>query len=235
MKGLVELIIAFGFVVASTVVVASVVSSLLQEGQQMQSLDDAASVMSSIDSVARDLLIEQSGSERMLVINTKGVLSVDPDNDKITLAFDSNLEPSTVIQKSGMTIQRGPFTRAYEADMDNDGNDELVLENSFIKFAVNKTGNAGNQKFINTTTFIRLLQNKPLGINSTPTTYISINGIDNSSYGLGYITLTEKGSQLKISSIRLWLNSTSGIIYEALFSLGAGNDFVTFEVVKIEE
>ena len=71
-------------------------------------------------------------------------------------------------------------------------------------------------------------------MNITPTSKIRIEGAEESSYGNGSTELTEIGSYLVTSGIKLYLNTTS-VKYEALFTLGAGQDYITLEIRNVED
>jgi hypothetical protein len=240
MKGVsatVTAVVAVTIVVASTVLVVNVITPVMEQGKTLQRFNEAKNLLSGVDAAISELMYEAPGAKRTLKLSAReGQFIVSGADDSLKFKFDPGItlfEPGTRKKEGNLIITSGPGVKAYEQDVDGDGDTDLVLENAAVLFAINKSGNSTNRVLVNTTNFIRLMKNKVTGVNITPTSGIYIDEYDNSSYGQGYTELTSKGEYLTSASIRLVMNSSANIEYEALFTLGAGKDFIEMEVRHI--
>ena len=235
MKGIITAVFVVAMVIASSIIVISNISPMIEESQGYQSMNKAKQVMSELDAIINELIFEASGSRRSMNLIADGSLVVSGKEDRIKFRMDkigdSGLfEPGTKTREGNLLIVNGPFVKAYENDIDNDGYTDLVLENDAVLFAVKKFSN----EFINTSNMITIIENKLAGMNITPESKITIEEDEESSYGNGSSELTEVGSYLVTSGIRLQINTTN-VKYEALFILGAGQDYVELEIRNIED
>jgi hypothetical protein len=235
MKGIITAVFVVAIVIASSLIIVSNIMPMIEENQAHQDLSKAKQVMSELDSVINELIFEARGSMRSMNIVADGSLVVSGKEDSIKFSMNkvgdiSLYEPGTVKKEGNLLIARGPFIKAYEKDINNDGYPDLVLENDAVLFAVKKFSN----EFINTSNMIILIENKLAGLNMTPKSSITIEEDEKSSYGNGSTELTEAGSYLLTSGIKLYLNTTN-VKYEALFTLGAGQDYIELEVRNIED
>lgn len=232
MKGesLISTVFIVLFVLITSVIVLSVIVPTLNKGKDFQSYNEAKQTLTSIDNAISELSVEAQGSRRSISVSTNGKIEINSKEDslKIKLEQPTIIEKNTIVQEGKIVISSGDYVKAYENDINNDGNLDLVLENTNIVFAINKSS-----EFINTTNFITLIRNKNLDINITPISGLFINKLVNSSYGTGKTELTEKGDYLPSASIKLTMNSMSNISYEALFKLTAGMDFIDLEVKEL--
>ena len=236
MSSLLSATIAVSIVIASSLIVLNAISPTLEEGKMLQSFNNAKQVMGTIDTTMNELIFEATGSKRSIDLTIdQGELIVSGKEDSIKLRLKDMelIEPGTRVEEGRIVISSGPAINAYEADVDNDGNTDLVLENDAVLFAVKKYGSPSSPEFINTSGMISLMRNKDLGVDIVPKSGIFIDEKTNSSYGYGYTELTQEGRDLPSSGIRLLMNSEANITYEALFTLGAGNDFVELEIKHI--
>ncbi len=237
MKGdLVATVVTVAIVVTSSIIVVNMVSPVLKEGKIIQSYNSAKQIMNAVDTVINELIYEAPGSVRTIEIATdEGDFVVLGNEDKLKFALKdvSIIEPGARVKEGNIIITAGPSVRAYESDVNNDGLTELVLENDAVLFAVRKYGNSTDHVPINTANIIPLITNKRTGISVTPISSIKIEDRYDSSYGNGYSELTREGYELESSGIVIYMNSSS-YDYEALFTLGAGNDFIELEIKHIE-
>ncbi len=233
MKGLITTIFIVVIVLASSLILISTIKPIIEENQAYQSLNKAKHAMSELDAVINELIFEASGSRRSMNFVSEGTLLVAEKEDKVKLRMSIGVgifEPGTKVKEGNLLIVNGPFMDAYEEDVDNDGYTDLVLENDAVLFAVKKFSN----EFINTSSMITRIDNKLAGVNITPESRITIADSYASSYGNGTTELTETGSYLLSSGISLYLNTTD-FSYEVIFTLGAGQDYLEMEIVRIEE
>lgn len=218
-------------ILVTTVLVISVITPTIESAKSSQKLNDAKQTIASIDRVISDLIAESQGSRREIRVNVgDNTLEINSIENSLKIKVDQprSLEENTRVQEGNIIISGGRFAKAYESDIDNDGDLDLVLENDAVLFAINKSSS-----FINTTNFVTSMKNKNLDVNIVPKSGIYLNNLENSTYGTGTVELTEKGDFLPSAAIRAVVNSISGINYEALFTLTGGMDFVELEVRQI--
>ncbi len=236
MKGLIDKIIIFVVILISTILIINNITPLVEQGKNIQRLDDAKKILKVVDTVTNQLSIESSGARRAININlpenSKLIFSGTEDKIKINIAGADVFSIGGRLEEENIVIQGGGTLNAYESDINNDVNTDLVLENPAVLFAIQKLGNENNPVFVNTTNFITLIRNKRLDINMTPRSGIFVNDKDASSYGQGYTQLSPVRSS-QSASIILHLNSTANITYDAIFTLSAGMDFIEMDVRHI--
>lgn len=222
-------------IIASTIIVINTLTPLIEESKTSQSFNVARNVLTSIDSAIGSIMIEAPGSKRSINVNLQeGTMIVSGKEDKIKVRVDNIdlLESGITIEESNILITGGARILSYESDIDGDGDTDLVLENAALIFSTEKTGTPTSYAALNTTTFITQIKNVRTGMNITPTSGIFVNDQVNTSYGTGYTELSNAGTS-DTRSIRAFVNSSSGIQYEALFTLQAAKDFVELQVKRV--
>lgn len=231
--------IAVIIVVGSTVLVLNTVNPFVEESKDYQTLNEAQRTLQLIDSVVSQLFVEAPGARRAVDLNIRdGKLIIAGDEDKIKIRLEKlNLFRPGLTQQSGKILitSGGTQMKAYESDIDGDGNTDYVLENGVMLFAVRKIGSKTSHASINTSTMIVMMLNKNLSLNvSYPRSGIFIDDKETSSYGNGYTEITQAGENLVSSSIYTFVNATAAnITYGATFSMRAGQDFVELAVAHV--
>lgn len=233
MKGVMIAVIILSMIVMSSFIVLVSINSLMRQSGDFVSFNEAKQTMANLDSVVRQLLFESPGSSRDFSIDLqKGEFFSDDAKNRFYIKLDTEaVDPQTLVKEGPMRIERGPFVDAYEADVDNDGSIDLVLENEALVFAVAKTGNATSPQEIDFGKIIKQMVVKQTGFSYAPSARLFINSI-NSTSGTGYTTLVEKGSLLPSSSILIRIDSGNNE-YEAIFTLNAANDFIEMKIKTI--
>ncbi len=215
------------------------ITPTMEEGRSFQEFDRAKQMMSVIDSLIRELALEASGAARSVQISSDfGSFIVAGRENRIRFMYDSKvplMEPGTSQTEGNMVISGGSSMSAYESDINGDGTLDLVLENDALLFAVKKIGSSSSYAAVNTTNIITRIQNKQAGnVNVTsPRTKIYVGNNESTTYGTGYTELTGAGGTLTESSILVFVNSTEGAQYEAVFTLSATKDFVELAIQNI--
>ena len=237
-KGLMSGVIVFIIVVISTLAVINVLNPFVEQGKGYQDFNEARQAIRSIGSTVSQIAIEAPGSQRSISLDLHDgrlIVSDADDTIKIRLNDVKDIVGSGFETKEGnVVIRGGAFMRAYEADIDNDSTTDFVMENSAVLFAVKKIGSSSQPASINTTNFITQMQNKRLNVNITPATGIFINDDFNTSYGTGYTDMSPIGNNIESAAIKVAVNSTAGIMYEAQFILSAAQDFVDMRIKRVE-
>ena len=228
-------VLSVAIIIASTIIVVNTITPIIQQGQTLQSFNDAKQVLTDIDSAINEIMLEAPGSKRSLSFNLqKGRLIVAGAEDRIKLRIENVdlLEAGVTVEESNILITGGASIDSYEQDVDTDGDTDLVLENAAVLFAAEKKGLSSSWTSINTTTIISRIKNVRTGVNITPVSGIFINDLDNSSYGTGYSELAAP-TTADSRAIRIFVNASSGMQYEAIFTLQAAKDFVDLQVKRI--
>ena len=174
MKGIVTAVFVIAVVLASSIIIVSNIRPMIEESQAYQGLNKAKQIMSELDVIINELIFEASGSRRSMNLIADGTLVISEKEDSVKFRMDridtSIFEPGTKTKEGNLLIVVGPFIKAYEKDINNDGSIDLVLENDAVLFAVKKF----NDEFINTSNMITSVENKLAGINITPKSKIVI-------------------------------------------------------------
>ena len=236
-KGLVGAIVVFAVVIVIAIVLFNTVSPLIEEGKQTQAVNDAKQTLKTIDNVLNQLAVESTGAKRTIDVDLQSgrfIFSGKQGSMRIKLDDVNILKPGTVVQDENIIMSGGGSLRSYEYDVLNDGQTDLVMENSLVQLAVKKLGTQSNPVFINTSSIVAQIQNKRQHINMTPTTGIFVNDISNSSFWIGYIELASMNN-VERNSIVLHMNSTSGIRYDASFSMSSGLDYIELEIKNVKK
>ncbi len=237
MKGIMQEVLLVAIVVTSTLVVVNMITPTIDDSSSYQNYGKAKEAMSVVNSVIKDILLEGSGATRSIkLVSDFGTFIVSGKDDRIIFNLVTNsqiLDPGTTLQEGDMTVTAGGAMKAYEGDINSDSVTDLILENDAVTFAIKKIGAEDLWQSINTTTMIIRIGNKQTGINVTPVSGIYISDTDASAYGSGYARLSRQGMALGSSAIEVFVNSTNGEQYRAIFTLRATSDFVELEVKQL--
>lgn len=238
-KGMVTGVIVFVIVIISTIAVVNVLNPFVEQGKSYQNFNEARQAIRGISSTVSQIAVEATGAQRSISMNLHdGRLIVSDADDTIKIRLndvEDIIGSGFETIEGNVEIRGGTFMRAYEADIDNDGTTDLIMENSAVLFAVKKLGSSAQYVSINTANFITQMRNKRLNINITPSTGIFVNADFNTSYGTGYTQISPVGNNIESSAIKVAVNSTAGISYEAQFVLSAAQDFVDMRIKRVEK
>jgi len=235
MKGLIEAALVVAIVVGATAIVVSTVTPLISQGKSQQDFISAKNTLSEVDSAMQQLMLEAVGSRRQIDLDVgtgKFIVAGDEEKFKIRLEGYQTIEPGSTIQEGNIQIRGGSAVEAVEEEQ-SDGSTDLVLRNSLVTFAVKKIGGPSNWSQINTTSMITQFTNRRTGTTVHPKSGIFINDKPLSSAGFGYTQLTTQSSNIASGSIEVFVNSTAGISYDAVFTLSSASDFVDLQVLNI--
>lgn len=235
-----SLILIVAVSMASIALVLRVGSPLLEKTEEFSSFSEAKNSMHRINSAVKEVSYEGNGSSRKIGITVgKGEYKVSSADNSVIYEMESEHElfSKGMWKREGdIVISTGADVRAYEADVTGDGKKELVLENSRVLFAVNKTGNITSPESLDTGKLIKKLWIKDSGFNVTPNgSQVSILDMENSSSGTGYTELLDSGSHLGMGRIKVSLTLDSGFNYSITYVLSAKSDFVKADISLNEQ
>ncbi|HLC67479.1 MAG TPA: hypothetical protein VJI12_01220 [archaeon] len=239
MKGsVITNVLVIAIIIASAIIAVNMINPTIQEGQSLQTFNDAKKTMETIDSAIIQVFFEAPGSRRVVDVNIpKGKLSVVGGEESVKLRLDDLklFQPGIRTQDGNILVTSGAQVNSYEEDTDNDGSTDLVVENSAVKFAVRKIGSAGSPALINTSDIITLIRNRRTGTDIWhPKSAIYINESARSTYGVGYTELTQTSDFISSSGVHIFVNATdANMSYDAVFTLGPSQDFMEFYVTHV--
>ncbi|MEM5834725.1 MAG: hypothetical protein QXQ69_02660 [Candidatus Aenigmatarchaeota archaeon] len=186
----------------------------------------------SIEEVATEGL----GSLRTLSIKvTDGEYKINEKTNCIDFYYSPKnyrLEP-VFLKNENIIFIPGKNAIVREYDLDNDGNQEIILENEFLRVAIEKKGSKEAPELINTSKLIKLIYFKPSDASLIPSdTSIFIDDREESSYGYGYSQALDPGKNSGKAEAIVYLNTTYAS-YQILYTLYSGADFLTVKILNV--
>jgi len=227
------LIVVISFAALSVVILIGM--PVINKAKEAAILTEALQYMRSIDNAIREVASEGTGSLRTITLKVSGgEYEVNDEANSFDFIYDIEyglVELGRFVKEGNLLMMSGVGARASEYDIDDDGNSELVLENSIMKVGIQKNGTSTNYQFINTTRNIRLLNLKDNNITITPEdSSILLDDFQNSTYGNGYSKLIKSGDHLGKAEALVHVNSTN-FEYDVVYTLPASADFL---IVRVE-
>ena len=215
-------IIGLIVIISGAVISTNVLGSIAQTGNYY-SYANAKNSMISLQDIMKDISLDVDGSRHFTYSDTGGYFVADSSEGIIRFSSDkSSFSESITKKENNVFIRSGPPTSAYLLDVDNDMEDEFVLENDAVLFAVNQIGSL--ESFEAITDVIALIKNKQTNATIVPILNVDVDGVD--VFDMGY---TEMLSHPVSVSSTIHLHTESVDIY---FSLSGGNDFIE---IRVEE
>jgi len=216
--------------ISTVAIILRVWNPYFEKSKDFATFTQAESTMSSLNSLIKQVAYEGEGSSRKLTFDSsEGEYRISSSENKITYELQSKykLFPTAMCKKEGdLEINTGADIKAYEADVTGDGQPELVIENSRILFAVNKTGNQTNPAGWDSSYLIKKLWIKDENINIIPSSSsIFLQGLQETKSGTGYTQLLDHGDCLSKARIKFHLETSKGTI-EIIYTLRAKADFI---------
>lgn len=237
MKGIVSEVVITAIVIVSSIIVINNINTVLTSTKSTEMFNEARQNLRTVDAVINQLMFESTGARRSVDISLrqgKFIFSGEDDSIRVRLEGTGLLTPGTRIEEGNIIIQGGGTLDSYEKDIFDDGQTDLVMENSALLLAIKKLGNSTNSAALNTTNIITLIRNKRQDVNiSYPRAGIFVNDLNGSFYGTWYTDLTQTGSRQQ-NSIVIYMNSSANITYDAVFTMSAATDFFELAVKNVK-
>ena len=233
LKGISPLI-SFVMVIFLTVITIGIVIYFgiptIEKAKESAILNEALGNVKKIGNTINEVATEGSGSLRTLNIKvSSGEYKINQKANKVEFFYEikSNiLKPGTFIEENGIILTSGASCKAYEE------NGSLILENEILKVILLKNGTRPSYDFINTSKLIKQIVFKENNFNITPSdSSIVLDDLKESSYGYGYTELVKEGTHLPKAEALIHLN-TSFIVYDILYTLQSGADFLTIKIIN---
>lgn len=198
-----------------------------------ESLENIKLISKTIEEVAS----EGIGSFRSLPLKiTDGEYRVNEKTNSIEFYYSPKnyLPEPGFLKEDDILLISGKNAISKEFDLDGDDEDEIVLENEFLRVGIVKRGNEQNYEFINTSKLIKIINFKLKNFDLIPSdTSIFIDDKEESSYGYGYSEALNLDRNSAKAEALVHLN-TSYANYDILYTLYGGADFLMIKVLNIE-
>lgn len=221
-----EITVITAIVLVTVTIITYNMLPIIENTETMLKIEEAKKILEKVDTLVTRVAYEGEGSKRTLNIDLKGNrLIVSPEERSMKILIPSSrVHKQGFIKKEGkIKISSGAYVHAYKSDIDNDGIEDLVLENPNIVFAIKNLNTS-----INLSNIITKIKNKKTNEEFYPQLEFYIENVNVSS-GNGYTILTQEGDYLLSSSIKVVINATYN--YELLFTLGAGDEFISVKSI----
>jgi len=216
--------------------VTMVVTPTLDRAKESALINEAMQNMKVLDNTVRQVASEGSGSLRSVqIIVTDGTYRVQNKTNTIEFSYNMRsgiVEPGTFFQDGNLFLSSGVTAKASEYDLDNDGSNELVLENEIMRVGIKKVANRTSPETdsINTANIVEMLNLKDSGANVTfSDSSIFLDDFADSNNGKGFSELVRAEDHLTKAEALVHVNSTY-ISYDVIYTLASGADFLTVKI-----
>ena len=209
---------------------------IIEDATTAVSLKNAENIMQSIDNAIMEVASEGSNSSRIITFFAPGeFISVPLENGiefKKKIVSDSGADYFSRSVRNNVVFVGGNDVFCNEIDANNDGNTDLVAENSFLRVVFRKVAKTNPLQTLDTS--YNIIQAVEKTGNTTVNFVNSSVVIDNnlSTYrGNGFSEILRTGEALPVCTIRFFVNST--VQYDIIYKLYTGADFFVAEVRNI--
>ena len=235
----VSTLISTAFIVLMTIMAMALTLTIgmpaINKAKEASVINEALQNMKVIDNTIREVASEGSGSLRSPQIKVSGgEYRVNQKANSLDFTYTIKyglFEPGTFVKDGNLLLMSGVNAKASTYDLDNDGSNELVLENEILRVGLLSNGTSSSQVSINTSGIIKLLNIKESGANVTLTdSSVTLDDFADSSSGTGYTELVIPGDHLSKAEAVVHM-STATMTYDIVYTLQSGADFL---IIKIQ-
>ncbi len=217
---LISAVIYIGIMTAVITLIMTIVTPTLQKMEDRAAFSQAKNIMTSLDSIIREVASEGQGSMRIFPLQLKkGELLIDGKDNKITYFLETKaliITPNTMRKIGDLE-----FGSNMDVDVIDNGN-TITMKNSYLEINISKIGNQTNYSFINLSNVIKsiyLIKEQKL-FNGT----VSFK-VDNISAGYGYVYAEQYGHNLPKGVVIIHLNTTAES-FDLVITLDSYSDFI---------
>jgi hypothetical protein len=231
METLLSLVLVFAIAVSAIFLALNMGKPAIDISRSSSDLREAETIMKFMDNYIREAAAEGNGSSRRFVFASPGTIDVLKGENAVVFmenSYPELFDYNTRARSGNLLYIGGSDVRCHE-----DGG-RLILENSFVKFAFNKTARTENLSSIDTTNAIMGIELKSRGIAITPVnSSIVIDGKQESSRGTGYSELLSSGNGLPFCTAHFYVSSPVAA-YDVYYRLYSGADFIDVRIIPGE-
>jgi len=218
-------------------IVSAIIIPLVNNMIVSSEIQGAESEIKSIDNVIRNVIREGAGVARAFSFSGPYKIDVFPEEDAIQFRRDIDINLFEYFSRSiakNMAYIAGADVSCYEQDADSNGTTDLVLENTYVKFAFQKVPKASPLSSIDTKNNVVLMQEKTYNTIIYPSnSSVVINDNVTTSFGTGYSEILRSGLNVPECTVHFYINSGEGTDYDIYYKLYAGADFLVIDVRNI--
>ncbi len=233
---IVGFIMVFAIAIGAMFLVLNLGKPVIDTAKGSSEIKNAEIIMRLVDNYMREVAREGNGSVRKYAFAApkrfeilKGEDAVVFEGETPSALFDFN----TRTKKENLLYITGNDVGCSEADGNSDSATDLILENGYVRFVLNRTARASPFSNIDTNYAMLNITMKTTGVSIQPVnSSIYIDDNSSSSYGNGYSELLRTGTNLPFCTAHFFVNA-SAVDYDVYYRLYAGADFLTVYVRNI--
>ncbi len=215
-------------IVAVTLLILNVGLPILNKLRDKVAFSKAEENMLALNQHLRDVASEGQGSQRLISIDVReGKFKIQPD--RLEWIFDT----AAMLIDPRSLLSRGDVKIISNADVSaSDQGTAFTLDNSLIMANISKIGNSTSWGVMNTSVLLKHLKLKSNGAYVYGNFTFSINDNPASTYGNGYTSLPDSGSDLGYAVVVAHVNS-SVFEYDLKLTLESRADFLRAELDNV--
>lgn len=224
---LISIVFIIGIVIAAvtiTLTLGNPIIDVTKDGVKLKQAEDALSL---IDKKISEVMAEGRGSSRQVQILTPDTLTISADEDAVQYRLETQAEIFPYLSRS---FDKN-IARISESDVNCRKENNLIAENSFVRFEFQSVEKTSPLPLIDTKGNIKSIKEKIKGTVLFPEdTSVMIDNVTETAAGTGYTEVLKEGT-LPVCTVHVFVNST--VSYDIYYKLYSGADFVVMEVVNI--
>ena len=225
MDSMIAYIMIVAIVIVGVGLVVVVGTPIIDNVKSNLEFREAEDFLSRLDSSIKEVAIEGEGSSR-IIKSSSGDFRVGSNENLVEFSQRSDVfDYLTRKIYNNMILISGTDANCYEADMNNDGRKDLVMENSYITVALSKVGGAYDTK-----DNIIMLKNNAISIVPMDSSIV-VDGDPATSSGNGVSYLERIGQDMPKCRAHFSMNST--VSYDIYYTLYSGADFLSVDVRNV--
>ena len=222
--------------VMSMVIVLSIGSTALSSATSSSQLIEAENMLRIMDNYISEAKSESEGSMRIVKLTFPGEFLVNAIDNSVQ--FKANV-PAEMFEYGSRIIDGniarigGADASCSVADADSDGDNDLIMENSYVKLAFQRVERASPLSAIDTKNNIAFITEKTRNATVQPVnSSVVIDNNMSTSTGNGYSEISRTANNLPACTVHFYIER-SDISYDIYYTLYAYADFVVAEVRNI--
>ena len=225
---LLSLIFVIAIFIATTALVLSIGMPVVDLSINSVKFDEAIRTMKMLDNYIKEVSSEGAAAERVLKVSSPGEFIVNPEEDSVQFSLESSAELMEYFSRKS----EGNLIYISGSDVNCYVDENLILENSFIKTLFQNIPRTEPLSVLNTKDNIQMIEERTYNTIIYPEdSSVVIDDNPASSSGSGYSEILKKGYSLPSCSVHFFVNST--VSYDIFYTLYSGADFLVIDVKNV--
>ena len=230
MNPLLSLVFVLVMSIIAITLVLTIGLPIIDTAMNTERVREAKDALSFLDNYIQDVANEGQGAKRVFQFSSPGDFEIIPKEDSIQFEMESGIELYEYMSRR--VVEN--LVHISGADVDCYTNDNITMENTYLKVIFQKVDEASPLSAITTDTNILMLNEKTYNSYIYPSnTSIIIDNDPTTAHGTGYSELLRSGRGLPSCQTHFYINSSAGISYDVYYILYAGADFLVADVRNI--